>query len=253
MVRSFQVNGQRFWLKRAGEDKHRWYHRMLPLLSRGKLKGWLNSHAYIPPNARLFGELKRLLALSLQGLPVVQITSFTDHSFITKDAGVDAKTILEQSTEKREIVGQLFDALGTLHQAGVVHGRPALRDIAISASGKVTFLDFEESPTQTTPELMARDAIILINECHRIPDLTASDVQAGVAKWRMKTNRSTWHAMCSATWWLLALLSVPAKLSARWSQKPRKQRLRRALATLSRLTKSPLPNHFFPRGLPFGF
>ncbi|MFD2095194.1 hypothetical protein ACFSJ3_04295 [Corallincola platygyrae] len=249
----FEVDGRKFWLKHAGEEKSRWIHHLLRWLSKPRLLSWANSHAWMAPEQRLQQEVRQLLSLSMQNLPVIKITSFNATGFVTRDAGINAKQALQQSDNKRALLRDIFKALAKLHRAGVVHGRPALRDIAVDNWGKVTFMDFEESPPRASPQLMARDAIILLNECYRIDDIRREHVHAAFSAWRKHTRRQAWHATECCARWLIRLLVWPANLMACTSKKPRRQRLSRALDSLAQLTRSPVQQSLNRCALPFGF
>ena len=71
--------------------------------------------------------------------------------------------------EKLEILIRTGQALGELHQAGMTHGRPALRDF-LYEDGRVTLLDWENMPRwDNKKKRMTMDYLLLLLSLFREP------------------------------------------------------------------------------------
>ena len=122
------ADGQRFWLKRVE-----------------RLSGRLRLQKGNPGRA-FQAERDGLKALATRGLPVPGIALEGPDWVVMPDAGpvltalVADKTLSD--TEKLTAFAQAGRALGLLHWAGLVHGRPAVRDICWDGR-EARFIDLE--------------------------------------------------------------------------------------------------------------
>lgn len=89
----------------------------------------------------------------------------TPDYMVTLDGGPTLKNVLDSKREEEEKKGILEDtgaALASLHHDGIIHGRPALRDITY-LDGKLTFLDWENRMYARDREtLKALDFLLLL-------------------------------------------------------------------------------------------
>ena len=97
---------------------------------------------------------------------VPEILVLTPDYMVTKDGGRTLKNWLDTDMpeeDKEQLLEEAGRALCSLHQAGIVHGRPALRDITWK-EGDFTFLDWENRMlTKDIEEQKAVDLILLLH------------------------------------------------------------------------------------------
>ncbi|WP_108650462.1 BUD32 family EKC/KEOPS complex subunit [Dongshaea marina] len=111
---------------------------------------------------------------------------------ITLDGGKNLQHELERGDNPGYWMEQTMQALGSLHRAGVAHGRPALRDITCNEAHTVCFLDLEEYVDNPTPAVMARDFLILLNEFFRAPKVDPQAIGQAICNWRDLAPDSAW-------------------------------------------------------------
>lgn len=96
-------------------------------------------------------EIQTLTYFASRQAPVPQLLAYGKHFFVVDDVGRTAIAWQEDSSLSQQLKLQiLFDclhALIQLHQTGLVHGRPVLRDMTWQ-EGKVTFIDLEAYPVE---------------------------------------------------------------------------------------------------------
>ena len=124
----FEYLGKHYWLKQPEQ-----------------LKGiWLLLKPY--PKQHFKEECEILQHLNNIGAPVPKLCGFGDDYLVLEDAGPTLNIWLNDETlswaEKSHILHSAIEILINLHQKGIIHGRPAIRDIAWK-EGKITFMDFE--------------------------------------------------------------------------------------------------------------
>ena len=92
-----------------------------------------------------------------------------------EDAGPTLNIWLNDETlswaEKSHILHSAIDILINLHQQGIIHGRPAIRDIAWK-DGKISFMDFEShSKSHNEHWLITRDMLAFLDSLCRVKSL----------------------------------------------------------------------------------
>ncbi len=116
--------------------------------------GWLKRVESLPLRMRLQKgncwrafeqERKALVRFREMGLPVPRILDQGDGFFVTEDAGPTLRRIRRDTPQVfASAVSDAARALARLHQSGVSHGRPALRDICWK-DGRISFIDLERA------------------------------------------------------------------------------------------------------------
>lgn len=150
----FTFDGTTYWIKRR--------------LSNGR-----NQFAKSSVNVQFYTEIARSsIAHGLTGLAPKIVYLDTD-CMVTRAAGENINHWMRRrdvsKEEKLEILIRTGQALGTLHQAGVTHGRPALRDF-LYEDGRVTLLDWENRPRwDNKKKRMAMDYLLLLLSLLREP------------------------------------------------------------------------------------
>lgn len=191
----FDYEGRIYWLKQPE-----------------KLSGvWL----LLKPNPKqaFLKELAILQEWAEKGAPVPRIAMYGENFFVLEDAGVsisqwvDRKDCSEQQKEK--ILCDAAQALIQLHRQGLIHGRPAVRDI-IWNQGNIIFLDFESrSQSQNFQWQVVRDMLFFFNSLCREEDISDMLVQKTAEAYQTQCNPQYWQAMMgylSRFRWLYYLL-----------------------------------------------
>lgn len=158
-------------------------------------------------------ELAILQKWAEKGAPVPHIVMYGEDFFVLEDAGVsisqwvDRKDCSEQ--QKSTILRDAAQALIHLHQQGLVHGRPAVRDI-IWNQGKIVFLDFESRSQSQNPQWqIVRDMLFFFNSLCREEDISNEQVEKAAEFYQAECNPQYWQAMMgylSRFRWLYYLL-----------------------------------------------
>jgi tRNA A-37 threonylcarbamoyl transferase component Bud32 len=121
-------DGRRFWLKRVE-----------------RLSGRLRLQKGDPAQA-FMAEREGLRALTKAGLPVARVALEGPDWMLLPDAGLVLPKVVadpgRSDREKLAAFAQAGRALGLLHWAGMVHGRPAVRDICWDGK-EARFIDLE--------------------------------------------------------------------------------------------------------------
>ncbi|WP_192900611.1 RIO1 family regulatory kinase/ATPase [Rodentibacter pneumotropicus] len=131
---------------------------------------WLLLKPY--PKKSFKNELMTLLYLSKQGVPVPKVVYHGKDFFVLEDVGMSISQWTDDPScseeQKFSILSDASQALIGLHKKGLVHGRPAIRDI-IWNNSKVIFLDFESrSKSQNKDWLIVRDMLFFFDSlCHK--------------------------------------------------------------------------------------
>ncbi|MFN4172646.1 MAG: serine/threonine protein phosphatase [Pseudorhodobacter sp.] len=143
------TDGQRVWLKRA---EH--------LTGRMRLQKGDGASGF----AR---EREGLRVLGAMGLPVAPVIAEGPGWFVTPDLGRTLRDHLWQGTEDlTEAFAAGGRALGRLHRAGHVHGRPAIRDICWDGA-QARFIDLERfSADRRGLRAQALDVLIFAHSLH---------------------------------------------------------------------------------------
>ena len=123
-ILDFTLEGQKYWIKR-------------------KLGNGRNQLVKYSVEKEFYYEIARMtIAGRFHPELVPHMVCLTPDYMVTLDGGPTLKNVLGSKREEAEKEGILEDtgaALASLHHDGIIHGRPALRDITYR-DGKLTFL-----------------------------------------------------------------------------------------------------------------
>ncbi len=114
--------------------------------------------------ARAFGsEVAAHQDYAAKGLPVAPVVAASASYLVTRDCGPSLKDLARhQALIFPEALTAGAKALAHLHNSGVNHGRPSLKDICWQ-DGAIAFLDFERAGRSRNPaKAQATDLLILI-------------------------------------------------------------------------------------------
>ena len=146
-VISFSLEGEIFWIKR-------------------KMGNGRKAAVKYSVEKEFYYEIARM-TIAARNVPdlVAPIEVLTPTYMVTADGGDNLTHWLESDIPEEEKIALLEKAgaaLSSLHGAGIVHGRPALRDICFK-EGKITFLDWENRLySQDIEEQKAIDFLIFL-------------------------------------------------------------------------------------------
>ena len=205
---SFDFSGRKYWLKQP-EQLH------------GRMR-LLKSH----PESALEHETEQLQQLAQHSAPVPEIIYAEHGCLVLEDAGPTLKQWISRHdisiAMRRQILLDSAEALAKLHQLGLAHGRPALRDISWQ-QGKVKFIDFEATASNKgLPYQHMRDLLVYIHSLYRYLGPKNALIAEVIAKYRQSGGEHIWQqcrTFLSSWQWLYYLLK-PFRHSAGRDIKP---------------------------------
>lgn len=164
-VRAVEVAGQRVWIKRYDTEPLALAKRLHGFVSPLLLPTFLRNSAPAIGPAGVARESAKIARFRAAGLRTPAILYQNGSLMIQSDV---APTLWERVADldapsQRHMLFKAFEALGEVHRAGLVHGRPHLRDMSLGGD-EVCFFDFEEEPEAVMPsaEAQARDLVLLM-------------------------------------------------------------------------------------------
>lgn len=199
-VHCFEYKGNKYWLKQP--EHPRGIERLLKAR----------------PKQLFQNELRTLLYLENKRAPVPHLLVATDHYFVLEDAGETLNHLLpiKSAVEKQQILQDVVIALTNLHKMDLVHGRPAIRDIAWD-NGIVRFIDFENhAHTRDLTWKKMRDILVFMHSLCRTKDLTDKDILSTIRTLEKTCETRVWtksRQFLMANSWLYYLL-LPFKVVA---------------------------------------
>lgn len=151
-VLNFTLDDQKYWIKR-------------------KLGNGRNQLVKYSVEKEFYYEIARMTIAGRNNPDLVpEIEVLTPNYMVTKDGGPTVKNWLDSDkseAEKELILEEAGAALAALHKNGIVHGRPALRDITWN-DGVIHFLDWENRMYSQDPATQkALDFILLLQGIYR--------------------------------------------------------------------------------------
>lgn len=151
-VLNFTLDDQKYWIKR-------------------KLGNGRNQLVKYSVEKEFYYEIARMTIAGRNNPDLVpEIEVLTPNYMVTKDGGPTVKNWLDSDkseAEKELILEEAGAALAALHKNGIVHGRPALRDITWN-DGVIHFLDWENRMYSQDPATQkALDFLLLLQGIYR--------------------------------------------------------------------------------------
>ncbi|MBV7387325.1 kinase [Pasteurellaceae bacterium TAE3-ERU1] len=194
-VVSFTFDGETYWLKQV--ERTRGAMRLL--------KG--------NPKQALATEIATLRRLNQLDVPCAHLVEAGDDYLVLSDVGDTVNHWLNRDdmadADKIALVAQCASALAALHQTGLVHGRPALRDMGYK-KGKVRFIDFESALDQRKLERnKVRDLLVFLHDLYRSEQGSDAMLNAAVIAYRQGGGEQTYQratALLQRWRWLYYLL-----------------------------------------------
>lgn len=170
LIERIDYQGQPAWLKRRPHSKRTIWHRLQAFMARALRLPILAATATEGGPKSLMDEANRLKELERKNIPVPQVLAINDDCLITQDVGQQLLCYLHEvdQPEKINLLNKAMNTLIALHQAGLCHGRPSLKDMTILAD-VIYLIDLEENPlnVMTLAEAQARDIWLFLNSAAR--------------------------------------------------------------------------------------
>lgn len=146
-VLSFSLDGRKYWIKR-------------------KLGNGRNQLVKFSPEKEFYYEIARMSIAACSEPEAVPVMALLRPDYmVTEDSGCTMKKFLDSGAseeEKEQMLYKAGAALASFHEAGIIHGRPALRDMTVK-DGHVVFLDWENRFYSSKPsEQRAIDFLLLL-------------------------------------------------------------------------------------------
>ncbi|WP_417761139.1 lipopolysaccharide kinase InaA family protein [Shewanella sp.] len=192
---SFDFSGRKYWLKQP-EQLH------------GRMR-LLKAH----PESAFEQEKHYLQCLAKHHAPVPQIVFEQQGCLVLEDVGPTLKQWIARQdisiAMRRQILLDSAEALANLHQLGLAHGRPALRDISWQ-HGQIKFIDFEATATgKGLPYQHMRDLLVYMHSLYRYLGPKNALIAEVIAKYRQCGGEHIWQqcrTFLSSWQWLYYLL-----------------------------------------------
>lgn len=219
-VRRVSAGGRAVWLKQAEQLSLRWR------IQKGDTR-------------RAFeADRMALHDLNQLGLPVPDVVAEGPDFFATSEAGTPISALIRTAPEGVDLEAVLFaagQALGRLHSAGVVHGRPKVRDICWDGQA-ARLIDFERyRKDRSSKLLMAQDMMVLLHSVFTLRPAGGDLAGAALRGWQSVTGPELSQALLARArglGWLQALAGLGLKL------RPRSKELGALPLTLGWITKT---------------
>ncbi len=161
-VYCFSYNGERYWIKAFGENKNNFVRKLSNTLCKlFKVDFFKNNASSMNENQRLNHEREVIKLINKSSDLAPKVVKEGEGYFITKDSGTSLKSV-KKDRLNQAILDKIFQGLMKLHRMNFSHGRPAIRDILLSESNELVFIDFEEASIEPSAQLKARDFMLMI-------------------------------------------------------------------------------------------
>jgi len=187
-VTLIEAAGRRVWIKRYDIEPLAWAKRLHALVSPALFPAFLRSSFPAVGAAGVTRECGKIAAFRAAGFQTPQIIHVSGAMLILSDVSptLTAELARVDAPERQILLLKAFGTLGRVHQGGLAHGRPHLRDISIQ-NGEICFFDFEKAPeaVMPLPFAQARDLWLLmlpVVAIEKNPDELASFLRAWVAE-----------------------------------------------------------------------
>lgn len=189
--------GQKVWIKRQGIEKKPFGKRLHACLSFLFPAHFMKASPVRDAIGMNEQEVRKIEAFKKAGIPVPEILAIDGPALMISDVGQTVQKRLDylkktDPAAHEDLLVKCAEALGKVHHAGLVHGRPHPRDMFIK-EGKIGFFDFEEEPEaiMPIPAAQARDAWLLFFQISaQALDKSKTDNEAFEA-WKQQVPQQT--------------------------------------------------------------
>lgn len=162
-----ELNGHTFWIKRATPSKHTIWHKAQKLISVCMRNPLFNVTATTGGAQALAAETNRINIFKQNGILTPNILAQTDDMLILSSIGTDLPTVINNTPDINDRIALMKNAataLAGLHNQGIVHSRPYIRDMTWNGT-QIGFLDLEEDSSAVMPFPAAQSRDIWLFLC----------------------------------------------------------------------------------------
>lgn len=219
-VRRVSAGGRAVWLKQVEQLSLRWR------IQKGDTR-------------RAFeADRNALHILHNMGLPVPAVVAEGPDFFATSEVGTPISALIQARPDRAELTAVLYAAgqsLGRLHSAGVVHGRPKVRDICWDGQA-ARLIDFERyRQDRRSKSLLAQDMMVLLHSVFTLRPGGQALAAAALEGWQSAAPPDLPQALLARARGL-SWLQAPARLALKL--RPGSKELGALPATLGWITKT---------------
>lgn len=187
-VYCFSYNGERYWLKAFGEDKNNFVRKSGNMIFKLFESDYFKNNASsMNMNQRIEFEKKVIKRINKSSSLAPNIIKEGDGYFITKDSGTSLKNVKKEKINDG-VLNEIFQGLMSIHRMNLSHGRPALRDLLLSDSNELVFIDFEEASIDPSAQLKARDFMLMIIDLETL-GLSNDVLEKAITTWLKKEEQ----------------------------------------------------------------
>lgn len=179
-VLSFTWQGERYWIKKK-QSNHR------------------KAFAKYSVEKEFYYEVAHITVAARAVDSAPEIVALTDRYMVLRDSGSNVKDWLTSGIgekEKCHILQKAGEALARLHEAGLYHGRPALRDTTWNGK-RIVFLDWENKTLyRDLPHRQIMDVILFFQGMYREPWMNGRYAEAAWTGYESAGGREVLDAAC---------------------------------------------------------
>ncbi|QOG11935.1 hypothetical protein [Arcobacter sp. FWKO B] len=164
--------GEKIWIKLPALGEANIWHKVLSLFYKITKNPLLAPTVVTNPKESLAYEASKLQKLTTLNINVPKVILADEEFLALSDCGTPLSLIINSEKysfeEKATIMRKLSLSLANMHNLGIYHSRPALRDITYH-NGEIYFMDFEENLEKVldTQNAINRDVLIYIHSLYR--------------------------------------------------------------------------------------
>lgn len=165
-----------------------------------RLSNGRNRFAKENPSTAFWCEAYKIMTVNSRIAVAPHIALLGTDFFVMKHAGRTLQVVAKASAYeaiRRDVFYEAGRSLSLLHQAGLHHGRPALRDIAYdSQSHGITLLDWENEKAFVKAPAAVLDLFLFLHSCFREEWRDTSLQDAAVAGYlSVPTSQAVWKGL----------------------------------------------------------
>lgn len=170
-IGQLNYKGQLIWVKRRPFSKKTGWHTVQRFFSKLTALPTLYPTVTSGGSKSLLQEAARLHVFAEHNISAPHVVVVTEDFLITEDAGDQMHQYLDNlvdSVEVNRLLHSAVQAVNQMHQVGLYHARPSLRDMTLK-DGVVSFIDLEENPLEvmSLSQAQARDIWLFLNSAAR--------------------------------------------------------------------------------------
>lgn len=196
-IASVKRDGKKVWIKRQGIEPKPLGKRLHAKLSFLFPAAFMKASPVRDAIGMNEQEVRKIEAFNKADIPVPEILAVDGPALMISDVGQTVQKQLDHLKKAdprahEELLVKCADALGKVHHAGLVHGRPHPRDMFIK-DGEIGFFDFEEEPEAVMPlaTAQARDSWLLFFQVSAQALDKDKTNNAAFAAWREQVSNET--------------------------------------------------------------